>query len=93
MEKIYCGSGKKHAEYDIVNVSLCVSALPKEHIFEYKGKKYIKLKVTAKREPDQFGKTHYVEVDTYKPEGNTQQGNMGGEPVKVDKEDFGDLPF
>ena len=67
-EKIYCGTGKKHTDYDIVNVSLCLTDLPKEHIFEYKDKKYIKLKVVGKKEVDQFGKTHYVEVDTWKPE-------------------------
>jgi len=83
-EKIYVGSGKKHAEYDIVNVSVCLSDLPKEHMFEYQGKQYIKLTVAAKKETDQYGKTHYVAVDTWKPEEkaepqatDTQQGTDG----------------
>ena len=72
-EKIYVGTGKKHPDYEIVNVSLCLTDLPKEHIFEYKDKKYIKLKVVEKKEVDKFGKTHYVEVDTWKPEQKNDQ--------------------
>ncbi len=67
--RIYCGSGKKADKFDIINVSVCLSDLPKEFITEGKnGKKYIKLKVVGKREPDQYGKTHSVEVDTWKPD-------------------------
>lgn len=85
-DKIYVGSGKKHPDYEIVNVSLCLSDLPKEHIFEYKDKKYIKLKVAEKREPDQYGKTHYVEVDTWKPEPKQDEPQY----PEVEKDD---LPF
>jgi hypothetical protein len=71
--RIYCGSGKKAEKFDILNISVCLSNLPKEFITESKDKngvvkKYIKLKVVGKREPDQYGKTHSVEVDTWKPE-------------------------
>jgi len=71
--RIYCGSGKKAEKFDIFNISVCLSDLPKEFITEAKNKngvvkKYIKLKVVGKREPDQYGKTHSVEVDTWKPE-------------------------
>jgi len=66
-KRIFCGSGKKAEKFDIVNISVCLSDLPKEFITEGKnGKKYIKLKVVGKREPDQYGKTHSVEVDTWK---------------------------
>jgi hypothetical protein len=70
-KRIFCGSGKKANNYDIVNISVCLSDLPKEFITEAKNKygvvkKYIKLKVVAKREPEEYGKTHSVEVDTWK---------------------------
>ena len=68
MDKIYCGSGKGKFENNLIEINLCLSDLPKEHIFEYEGKKYIKLKVCKKREIDKFGKTHYLEVNTFKPE-------------------------
>jgi predicted RNA-binding protein (virulence factor B family) len=43
----------------------------KEHVTEFKGKKYINLTVSKKRETDQYGKTHTVTVNTWKPEGQT----------------------
>lgn len=82
-DRIFVGSGKEH-KYG-VNVSVCLSDLPKEHIFEYNGKKYIKLKVNKKREADDYGKTHYVEVDTWKPDTENR--------VEVKEEDSSDLPF
>lgn len=75
-DKIYCGSGKA-GKYGI-NLNLCLSDLPKEHINEYKGKKYIKLKVGEKRQADQYGKTHYLEVDTWKPE-KKDSGDWNGQ--------------
>ena len=66
-EKIYVGNGKKAKDYDIVNVSLCLSDIPAEHINEFQGKKYIKLSVAKRREPDNYGRTHSVSVDVYKP--------------------------
>lgn len=70
-DKIYVGNGKKHDQYDLINFSVCLTDLPKEHIFEHNGKKYIKLTIAEKQNaPDKYGKTHYVIVDTWKP---TQQ--------------------
>ena len=84
-EKIYVGSGKAHDKYPIVNISVCLTDIKvnaEDFIFEYNNKKYIKLKVAEKKEPDQYGKTHYVEVDTWKPEPK--------QDVEVEKDD---LPF
>ena len=68
---IYCGSGKKMKE-DWIKTSLCLSNIPKEHIFDYQGKKYVKLNVNLKSEPDQYGKDVSVSVDTWKPESGTK---------------------
>ncbi len=70
-EKIYVGNGKELFGGDVITFSLDLTKLgqAKEHFFEYNGNKYIKLKVCKKRDgEDQFGKTHYVQVDTFKPE-------------------------
>jgi len=67
-DKIYVGSGKSKFDGDQVAVSVCLSDLPKEFIFEYNDKKYVKLIVQKKREVDQYGKTHYVAIDTFKQE-------------------------
>jgi hypothetical protein len=66
-EKIYVGSGKKSQDF-ARKISICLTDLPKEHIFEFKGKKYIKLEVVDKKQPDQFGKDVSVSIDTWKPE-------------------------
>jgi len=85
-ERFYVGNGVAKFDGDQVACSLCLSDLPKEHVFEYEGKKYIKLKVTKKREVDQYGKSHYVEVDTWKPEQKQVQQSQ-----QVQQDD--DLPF
>lgn len=69
MEKqktIYCGNGKKMgADWLKINVHIDKA---KEHIFEYKGKKYLKLNVNIKEQEDQYGKDVSISVDTYQPE-------------------------
>ena len=82
IKKIYVGSGISKFDGDQVACSLCLTDLPQEHMFEYSGKKYIKLIVQKKREADQYGKTHYVAIDTWKPE-----------PKKEEPKEDKDLPF
>jgi len=86
-EKIYIGNGTEKFDGDLVEFSLNLSKLgvdAKEFMFEYNGDKYVKLKVVKKRGgADEYGKTHYVEVDTFKPE---PKGSTA--PAKSD-----DLPF
>ena len=75
--KIFCGSGKEFGNFGTVNISVCLSDLPKEHITERSsGKKYIRLKLNRKREPDQYGNTHSLEVDTWKPEKQEPKQDM-----------------
>jgi hypothetical protein len=84
-EKIYVGSGTSKFDGNLISCSICLSDLPQEHMFEYNGKKYIKVNVSAKRDgADDYGKTHYVAIDTFKPEPKT-------EPVEEKSDE--DLPF
>tara|TARA_R110000822_G_scaffold146570_2_gene285648 strand:+ start:501 stop:782 length:282 start_codon:yes stop_codon:yes gene_type:complete len=68
-ETIYCGGGKQvKGEYGTFRaIAINLTDLPKEHIFEYDGKKYIKLSISDKKEADQFGKDVSVSVNTWKP--------------------------
>lgn len=86
-DKIYVGSGVEKFNGGLIEISICMDQIPQEWIFEYNGKKYLKLKVQKKKQPDNYGKTHSVEINTYKPVGqNSGQSN--------DPEDNGDgLPF
>ena len=70
-DKIYVGNGVEKFDGDMVEFSLNLTKLGKEatdHMFEYNGEKFIKLKVAKMKETNEYGKTHYVEVNTYKPE-------------------------
>jgi|TARA_R110002073_G_C9054363_1_gene544276 hypothetical protein len=84
-EKIYVGSGKSKFDGNLVSCSLCLTDLPAEHIYEYNNKKYIKLNVQKKKEEDQYGKTHSVSIDTWKPDAKKETAP----PVK----EKDDLPF
>jgi len=77
---IYIGNGKKQNETWLKS-SLCLSDIPKEHVFEYNGKKYLKVNINIKPEPDTYGKDVNITVDTWKPSGEA--------PAKQE----GDLPF
>ena len=83
-ETIYCGSGKSNDER-FVNISVCLSDIPKEHVFEYSGKKYVKLTVVKKHEEDKYGKTHFVKINTWK-KAEEEDNDGGDEPTN-------DLPF
>ena len=84
MDKIYLGNGKEFFDGDEIKLSLNLTKLKEaaEHIFEFKDNKYIKLKVCKKKETDEYGKTHYVQVDTFKPKDDF-------EPKQEEK----DIPF
>ena len=61
--KNYIGSGKKHESYDVVKVTIGWDSASK-YVYEKDGKKYLTFDVAAKREADQYGKTHSVSVWT-----------------------------
>lgn len=54
---------------ELINVSLCVSDIPKDKIFVAEsGKKYISICVSTLREPDQYENTHSVFIRQSKEE-------------------------
>lgn len=65
-QKQYVGNGKAFGDYGCIKFGLKVSDL----IPNDKG--YVNLVIGPKREPDQWGKTHSVWVDDWKP---TQPAN------------------
>jgi hypothetical protein len=68
-EKIYIGRGKKVGQYGTIAVSICIDDIPKEHITKASNdKRYLNLNISEKREVDQYGYTHSVAVDTWKPD-------------------------
>jgi hypothetical protein len=92
-QKIYCGSGIEKFDGGLVEISVCLSDIPKEHRFEYEGKWYTKLKVQKKRETDEYGKTHYVCINTWKPEPKEEKVVSKVETKKEEQGVNPDLPF
>jgi hypothetical protein len=92
-EKIYCGSGKKRQDF-ARTISVCLDNYPPEFINEYKGKRYLRLNVVDKRQPDEYGKDVMVMVDTWKPE-SKQEPNYpeSGKVADVDSTSNEDDPF
>ena len=91
-KKIYVGSGKKKFD-NLRAVSICITKLPEEYIFEYNGEKYIKLNVHDKKEADQYGKDVNVSIDTWKPTGEMSHKSVSSEPQSTSAKIEDDLPF
>ena len=89
-ERIYVGSGIEKFDGDLVEVSVNLTKLGKDgsgFMFEYNNEKYIKLKVSKNRDgANEYGKTHFVEVNTFQPDSNKSNASR---PKKVEE----DLPF
>jgi hypothetical protein len=68
--KIYIGNGKKiEGRFGTFRkVSLCLTKIPQEHIYEYEGKTYISVIVNDKQQKDQYGNDVSMTIDTWKPE-------------------------
>lgn len=84
-EKIYIGNGKTiEGQYGTFrSSSICLTDIPKEHIFEYNGKKYIKVIINDKKEVDQYGKNVSIQVDTWKPEKKEDTSNDDVAPEDI----------
>lgn len=83
-QKKYVGTGKSSSEFFTnITVELTNEDL-KKAIYEFNGKKYVNLTVGKKREADQYGKTHYVCINEFKPEEKAKE---------TKQEDDGGLPF
>jgi hypothetical protein len=89
-KRVYVGKGVKAGQFDLTNISVCIDTC-EPHIFEYNGKRYIKLTVGGLRETDQYGKTHSVWVNDYKPEQKQEQKQSA--PVNTNSNGVPDLPF
>lgn len=56
----YIGNGTQNEQFDgIVDVVIHMDKAS-EFIFEHEGKKYLKIQVSQRKQPDQFGHTHSV---------------------------------
>jgi len=91
---IYIGNGQKKGE-TWLKASICLSNIPKEHTFEYNGKKYMKVNINIKDELDQYGNDVSISVDTWKPEkeGSVKEKVVAKSKAKLPAIGNDDLPF
>ena len=69
-KNLYVANGVQKFE-DRIDIALNLTRLKdlKEFFYDFNDCKYINLKVCKKKvSPDQFGKTHYVKYNDFKPE-------------------------
>ena len=89
-EKIFCGSAKQTHEM-FINGSICLDDFPQElrQVSPKNGKTYLNITIGKKREVGQYGDTHYITVNTFKPKAQGQpQGGQG-----FPQPDTSDIPF
>ena len=93
-DKIYCGNGKEKTFQDggsIISVMLDLDTLERE--FANYGfttdqkKRKIRINVGKRREVDQYGNTHLISIDTWKP---AQQGHPASKPAPGNDDGFQD---
>lgn len=91
---IYCGNGQKKGD-TWMKASICLDKIPAEHIFEYQGKKYVKVNINLRDQLDNYGNDVSISVDTWKPE---KEASVKEKVVAKSKEKAAaigndDLPF
>jgi hypothetical protein len=68
-DRTYVGNGKEVNGYDLVNFSICLSDIPEQAIFTGKnGKKYANFTQGKRKEVNEYGHTHSVWLNDFKPE-------------------------
>jgi hypothetical protein len=99
-EKIYVGNGKVHTFQNggsEIKVRLCLDGLKDLHekygFTSDAGKHFITLIVSEKREVDQYGNTHTVRIDTWKPDSSRSSGSSGTSAPPAKEETIDDIPF
>ncbi len=89
-EKKYVGFGKEVGNYGMISISIPESKV-KDFWREYKGERYLNLNVGSLREKTQYGQTHTIWLDEFKPKEGA--GNSNNNEPKKDFVKADGLPF
>jgi hypothetical protein len=78
-EKIYVGQGQKVGQYGNVSFSICLDDVEQYATASAKnGKKYVNLIMSEMKTANQWGKTHSVAIDEWKPDPNYKKPENTG---------------
>lgn len=82
---------------EMINVSICLTDIPKEAVTLAKnGKKYINIIVSKRKEKDQYGSTHTVFISQTKEQRDKKEQKIyvgNGKKLGVDIPDLPDIDF
>lgn len=100
-DKIYVGKGKKVGQYEIISASICIDdILPHAVKSDKNGKRYVNIDISQMRSPDQWGKTHTISINEWKPDPSKAKTQENQQPEKKEEIDYPsddinpeDIPF
>lgn len=102
-QRIYVGNAKEIKRKDgssFISATICMDDVDtkeaQSHVFTGKnGKRYLKVVVNPFRDgANQFGNTHSIAVDTFKPDPNYQRNNNGDSGnANENKGNYGSDPY
>lgn len=84
-EILFCGKGYQRQDW-CIGLDICLSDIPGEYIREFKGKSYVKIDAIKRKTIGEKGDTHYLKINTWKPEPKEQKRQKSEEPEE-------NLPF
>ena len=95
-DKIYCGNGRviKTQYGELMKLSFTAEDL--QAMQDNLDNGWINVVVKERREPSEKGTTHYLEVDTWKPNqegGSAAPAKAPAKPAQTDEVSAEDLPF
>ena len=92
-EKVFCGNGKEiETKYGpLMKLSFSSSDLDK--LTQHLDNGWVNAVVKEKREKVEGKPTHYIEIDSWKPDGNSQPARALEVDGNSEPEPFEDLPF
>ena len=73
---IFIGNLTKVKDYELFNGVINLTQIQqnaKDHIFESNGNKYLKVTVSARKEPGKYGDTHHIRVNDFVPENKKEE--------------------
>lgn len=96
-KSIYCGSGKQQTD-SWIKATINPDVISK-FIQEYQGKRFVKININLRQEPNQFGKDVEITIDTYKFKADSSDdaepasGRVESPYIAPEDTDGDDLPF
>lgn len=91
-KKVYLANLKSFGNFGSIKGRIYADKTAEHWQTDDKGRKYLPIIINLNKEPDQYGNTHVVILDTYKPE-SQPQSVTNSKPITKNNPIANDLPF